>query len=98
MKEKELEQLCDRCKFPDVCLTQEKLDEQCAQCPIHKINQQKENSESVGCCPHCGGRAEVVIMPRRYFKFYQVRCFDCGCQTGEETNPDEAVKRWNQRF
>lgn len=64
---------------------------------LEQIKEQ-ENKKEVKRCPHCGGRAVIAMLQRRYFEFYQVQCSHCGCQTGEYPDPEEAVKQWNQRF
>lgn len=43
MGEAELEKMCDiYCKFPDICTTQEMLDEKCKTCPLTAVTDKKQ--------------------------------------------------------
>lgn len=48
-------------------------------------------------CPHCGKEAKLIKNHRRYGTTYEVKCTECGIQTGSYLDKDIVVAKWNRR-
>lgn len=44
-------------------------------------------------CPFCGGKAEIT---QKWNLLYAVRCTECGAQSAQLKNRNDAVSRWNR--
>lgn len=54
-------------------------------------------SEKLKLCPFCGGEAEVIAVIDEWNETYFVLCTNCGANTINGINEEEAINAWNMR-